>query len=65
VILRREAVDAERRVVFGHLLGLDLGEGAYGIEAGVLGQGQRHGLQGVGEPAEGVLLDGLDLKCEK
>ena len=56
-----EAVDSEGRIVFGNLPGLHLRQGSDRIEAGILGQGQRNGLEGVGETAEGVLLDGLDL----
>ena len=59
------AVDAERRVVLLDLLGLDLGEGLDGVEAGVLGEGEGDGLQGLGEGAECVLLDGLDLKRKR
>ncbi len=55
------AVDAEGGVVLLDLGGLDLGEGADGVQPGVLRQGQRHRLQGVGEGPERVLLDRLDL----
>jgi hypothetical protein len=49
-------------IVFGDLLGFDLGQGPDWIEAGIFSQGQRDRLEGFGERAEGVLLDGLDLK---
>ena len=44
-----------------HLLGLDLSQRLDGVEAGVLGERDGDGLEGVGEGAECVLLDCFDL----
>lgn len=55
------AVDAQGRILIGQLPGFDLGEGAHGGEATVLGQGQGYGLEGVGERPEGILLERADL----
>ena len=44
-----------------HLLGLDLSQRLDGVEARILGKRDGDGFEGVGEGAEGVLLNGLDL----
>ncbi len=64
MVLRSEAVNSQRRIVFCDLFSFDLGQGSDRVETGVLGKGQRDGLQGVRESSEGVLLDGLDLENE-
>ena len=62
MISRDEAVDSKCRIVLCHLLGLNLSQGSDGVQTRVLGQGQGNGLQGIGEPAEGILLNCLDLE---
>ena len=49
-------------VVLGDLLGLDFGEHPDGLEAGVLSQSHGDHLQRIGEGAESILLNRLDLK---
>lgn len=55
------AVNAQRRLLLLELAGLDLGHSLNGREAAVLGEGEGDSLQGVGERADGVLLEPGDL----
>lgn len=64
MIFGDETVNTQSRVILGNLLGLDLGQSSDWVEAGIFGQGQRDGLQGIGEATESVLLDRLDLNVK-